>query len=324
MDDQPFLSKYLPKKASVTINFDNQETAFKQLTENNASALRILVAREQRGKYCPDLYKAQETLQSSLGSEYMHWTFCLDRDTAFFVREIADKYNRYNKLMSILSYKTSCKYIEDFSVKCYNLLKKNRYTANTYGSYEPYQDRVITPLHYVLATYADRLLSDFNTFPFCNILLCFGANPNARDDAGNTPMHHASTPEQVRLLCQYGAKLNIKGEMGRTPLVNSIRLCNWPVVKCLLQHNANPNKQDDKGNTPLYLCIKKVNHAEWLVKLAINEIIELLLNGGAIMDTKELHSLSNCSSASLSYENIQKFNTYIHTLTTKKFGFLSA
>lgn len=292
MDQPPSLSLHLPKKSSISINFEDDETAFKQLTENNACILRTLVAREQRGKYCPDLYKAEKSLTLSLSSEYMHWTYKLDSKTYNFIYDIADKYKRYNKLISILSYKVPHdNYLEELPNKCHKLLEKNRYAANTYGSCEPYQDRIITPLHYVLTTYADRLLSDFHFLPFCNILLYSGANPNARDDVGNTPMHHASTPEQVQLLCEYGAKLNIKGEMGRTPLVNNIRLCNWPVVKCLLQHNADPNKKDDKGSTPLYLCIKKVNHVEWLARLAINEIIELLLNNGAILDEKALYSL---------------------------------
>jgi hypothetical protein len=84
-------------------------------------------------------------------------------------------------------------------------------------------------------------------------------------------MHHASTPEQVRLLCEYGAKINIKGEMGRAPLLNSIRLCNWPVVTCLLEYEANPNKKDSKGNTPLHMAIKRKSL----------ETVKLLLNSGA-------------------------------------------
>ena len=257
MDQPPFSTLHSSKKPSISINWDDNEAAFRQLTENNSCVLRTLICQEQKGTYCPDLYKAQKPLTLSLSSGYTHWSFNLDSDIILFVRQVEDKYTRYNKLISILSYEYPAKYIEDLPIKLHSLLEKNRYIANTYGSCEPYQDRIITPLHFVLATYADKLVSDFCTLSFCNLLLRAGANPNARDDVGNTPMHHASTPEQVGLLCEYGAKINKQGYEGRTPLINGIRLCNWPVVHCLLQHNANPNKKDVKGKSPLRMAIKK-------------------------------------------------------------------
>lgn len=250
-----------------------QEIEFKQLTENNAQELRILVAQEQRGAYCPNLYKAQQSLKSFLNAENMHWLFTMNTETNQFVGKIANKNDGYNKLISIFNYEAPYKYIENFSMKCFELLEENRYIANTYGSCKPYQDRIITPLHYLLAKYADELLSpDENIITFCKTILYLGANPNACDDVGNTPLHHASTAKQVRLLCDYGAKLNKRGEGGRTPLLNSIRLRNWKVAKCLLEYGANPRKKDDNGNSPLYKAIKQKS---------CSSFIQLLLDKGA-------------------------------------------
>lgn len=245
----------------------DQGLVFKQLTEKDAYRLRILVAKEQRGTYCPTLHAAEKALQSFLSIDTLAYWLCLNMDTNKFVSNIAHKNKDYHKLISMLNTNN-----DDLPRHSADLLQKNRYVANAYGSCKPYEDRIITPLHYVLAAHADGLVSDSQALEFSSALLSSGANPNARDDAGNTPMHHASTVEQVCLLCDHGARLNIQGESSRTPLLNSIRLGNWKVAECLLTYGANPNKQDDKGNTPFYQAVKQKSDADF---------IQLLLDHGA-------------------------------------------
>jgi hypothetical protein len=68
----------------------------------------------------------------------------------------------------------------------------------------------ITPLH--RATDRPHLVK---------ALLRRGANPNARDDSGETPLHWAARdaePECVRLLIEAGAEVDAKDKKGRSPL----------------------------------------------------------------------------------------------------------
>jgi len=50
------------------------------------------------------------------------------------------------------------------------------------------------------------------------LLLKRGANPNARDRRGYTPLHWASTADVVYVLLNHGADPNITDNHGRTPL----------------------------------------------------------------------------------------------------------
>jgi hypothetical protein len=250
--------------------FDESKQAFAELIKNNQSLLKNLIAQEQRGNYCPELYKAAKVIHARYhsGSE-IFFNKMENLEAINLLLNISRKPEGYNKLISVFN--NEMIYIGEVLVKCRKILVKNRYIVNTYGSYAPYQDRIITPLHYVLAKVGDSLWSQLKGIEYCKLLLSCGANPNAQDDFGNTPIYHACTPELIELLCSYGAEINTKGYYGRTPLLNNIRLGDLPLVKCLLQYSADPNKRDDKGNTPLTKAIAKKNP----------EIVRLLLECGA-------------------------------------------
>ena len=51
------------------------------------------------------------------------------------------------------------------------------------------------------------------------MLIEAGANPRARTRYGDTPLHHATTPEVVRLLVEQGVDVNAVNESGGTPLM---------------------------------------------------------------------------------------------------------
>lgn len=92
-------------------------------------------------------------------------------------------------------------------------------------------------------------------------LLQSHADPNLQDASGNTPLHFASLwggPEVVKTLrCANAANKNVHMDhRGVTAdgLMWGSRRHGVAMVTALLQANADPNIQDNSGNTPLYLA----------------------------------------------------------------------
>jgi ankyrin repeat protein len=88
------------------------------------------------------------------------------------------------------------------------------------------------------------------------LLLDHGANPNARDDYGSTPLHHSSeswwkgrgggegyivtrgTVEGTCLLLKYGAIIDAEDNKGRTPLQVALDRDRQDIATCLREHSA--------------------------------------------------------------------------------------
>jgi cytohesin len=75
---------------------------------------------------------------------------------------------------------------------------------------------------------------------------------NARDEAGNTPLHWAAVegfPEDIDFLLEAGADVNARSEDGRTPL----HMARWRGnTVTLLEAGADVNARNDNGRTPLH------------------------------------------------------------------------
>lgn len=88
------------------------------------------------------------------------------------------------------------------------------------------------------------------------VLLEHGADPNAADGLGQTPLHRACSVggkvEHLRLLLQRGANLNAATHVGSTPLMTATNLGLQDTVAALLALGANPNRGDIRGSTPLH------------------------------------------------------------------------
>ncbi|WP_421841366.1 ankyrin repeat domain-containing protein [Mycobacterium sp.] len=88
-------------------------------------------------------------------------------------------------------------------------------------------------------------------------LLEAGADVNASDDAGSTPLHFAAkgeSHEAVRLLLDAGADANARNDKGETPLYNAVRNTTpaaLNIMRLLHESGADPTIETAKGGSAL-------------------------------------------------------------------------
>lgn len=91
------------------------------------------------------------------------------------------------------------------------------------------------------------------------ILLASRPGINIQNADGDTALSLAvarfESHEAVQLLLFHGAKANIKGRHGRTPLHYAIMLEQEKKAEIILQEGGDPNARDNDGRTPLHLAI---------------------------------------------------------------------
>jgi truncated hemoglobin YjbI len=103
-------------------------------------------------------------------------------------------------------------------------------------------------------------------------LLRAGADPDAKEPEGHTPLYRASAGEVARVLLAAGATADVtSGPTRGTPLHQAARRGFCPVAAALLDHGADVEARDAKGETPL--------------RRAVNcrqvEVVRLLVRRGA-------------------------------------------
>jgi hypothetical protein len=91
-----------------------------------------------------------------------------------------------------------------------------------------------------------------------NLLLDHGADVNAQDRQGWTPLHHAVRGNQiavVRQLIGRGANLEIRGYLGRTPLLMAAQLGQGEIFEILVRGGADINSKSTAAETASDLAI---------------------------------------------------------------------
>ena len=104
-------------------------------------------------------------------------------------------------------------------------------------------------------------------------LIAHGATVNITDANNHTPLYYAAmhdkTGKTVELLLSKGAKVNIKNDVGSTPLHISTFTSNLKAAEILLSAGADLNAKNKKGETPIDCALSNTQNRE-LAKLFLS------------------------------------------------------
>ena len=95
-----------------------------------------------------------------------------------------------------------------------------------------------------------------------------GANVNARDSLGNTPLHDTVSLDVQEELLKLGADVNAQNNSGQTPLFT---VGNYDAIPLFIKHGADPTLQNKKGETAVEAAKTQDPHRQEVLQKAIQE-----------------------------------------------------
>jgi ankyrin repeat protein len=141
-----------------------------------------------------------------------------------------------------------------------------------------------TPLHLAAASFQCEI---------AGLLLRHGASSRARNRRGAAPTHYAADANRwdpyrqaatLKRLLEAGADPNAVDKSGVTPLHRAVRTRGAAAVRALLEGGADPRQTNRSGSTPLHLAVQSTGRGgsgTREAKAQQLEIVELLLEHGS-------------------------------------------
>ena len=119
------------------------------------------------------------------------------------------------------------------------------------------------------------------------LLLSYGAEIDAQNQEGKTPLYLAVKLEKTKLvsyLLSRGANVNSATRNLSTPLFSSLINCNSELARLLLKSEASPTARNRHNEQPLFFVLRVVGKGDDRLQL-----VALLLDGGVDVDARNGH-----------------------------------
>lgn len=134
------------------------------------------------------------------------------------------------------------------------------------------------------------------------LLINSGANINARDIYGNTPLLVAILKKDTAtaaLLLEKGANPNVKNNYGETPIMLAAKNNDIVLVKLLVAKGVSINSKDGKGNPVLIEAVNKNSP----------EFVRYLIENGATVNVRDMWMNKEKTALMIAIENYASIET---------------